>query len=185
MKKWALAFCLLLLPSLNVFSKPTQVIIIRHAEKNLTGESLNPQGLSRAGALPYYFVYNPLYNKSPITYVFATRLKGPIELARTYQTCKPTADYLKLPIDTNYTHTEVQAIAHEILTNPKYDHSTILVCWTHGYIEDLVEALGGNNPGKWDKTVFDQVYVLTFDINGKLILRKELQKLMYGDRSSF
>lgn len=185
MKKLIVVFCLILLTSLEAFSKPTQVIIIRHAEKNKTGDSLNPQGLSRAGALPYYFVYNPLYQNPPISHVFATRLKGPIELARTYQTCKPTADYLKLPINTNYTHTEVQNVANEILNNPKYDNSTILLCWTHGHIAKLVQALGADDPGKWFKTIFDQVYIVRFEENGKLTFHKELQKLMYGDRSSF
>lgn len=167
------------------YALPGKVIIIRHAEKNKIGESLNPKGVSRASALPYYFAFNPLYNDPSISFVFAAKLYGPIEEARTYQTCSPTAEHYGVGINTNYINTQVEDVAREILTNPKYDQATILLCWTHGKIARLVKAFGGPDPGKWQKDTFDQVYILNFKENATPSFHKELQQLMYGDRSQF
>lgn len=185
MKKTLIIILLTIISLECSYSVPKRVIIIRHAEKYKTGESLNPKGLSRAGALPYYFAYNPLYNNPSISFVFVSKMPGPLEQTRTYQTCKPTADFYNLPIDTDYTRTEFQKVAKDVLSNPKYDNSTILFCWNHENIGTLVEALGGSNPGKWNKSVFDQVYILNFSNGKPPTFQKELQELMYGDQSSF
>ncbi len=185
MKPIFIPFSIMLLSMPTTYAVPENVIIIRHAEKNTSGESLNFKGQSRACALPYYFASNPLFTDPNISYVFAPKLYGPVEKARTYQTCKPTADFYGLPVNTDFRHTQIDDVANEILTNPKYDKATILLCWTHGKIGRLVKALGGEDPGKWDSHIYDQVYVLSFKEKQSPKFRKEIQKLMYGDRSRF
>lgn len=171
--------------SISLTALPKNVILIRHAEKTPHHYSLNLKGFERAVALPYYFLYTPLYNNPPISHIFAAGLKGADPLARTVQTCAPTASIYKLPINTDYNHKDTQEIAQEILTNPQYNNSTVLICWTHGYAGDLIQALGGNDPGFWSNDVFDQVYMLSFNKGNSPHFEKILQKLMFGDRQSF
>jgi hypothetical protein len=167
------------------FATPKNVIIIRHAEKIQGGNELNVQGFERAGALPYYFSANPLYNNPSPTHIFATALEGADSSVRPIQTCSPTANHYDLKLNIDFKHTETKELAEEILRNPKYDNSTVLICWSHRHIRPIVLALGGEDPGKWPKEIFDEVYLLTYDTSAKPKLQKILQKLMYGDRTSF
>ncbi len=164
---------------------PKNVILIRHAEKIPKENHLDLKGYERAEALPYYFSYNPLYNNPPITHVFATGLEDADSSVRPIQTCTPTANYLKLPLNIDFKHTQTKEIANELLTNPKYDNSTVLICWTHGHVGYIVMALGCEDPGPWPADVFDQVYRVTFDAGQKPKFQKILQKLMFGDRITF
>ena len=169
----------------SALATPKNVIIIRHAEKIQGGIRLNLQGLERTGALPYYFSGTPLYNNPAPTHVFATALDKPDSPVRTIQTCTPIANHYNVPLNIDFKHTETKEIAEEILKNPKYNDSTVLMCWSHGHIRPIVLALGGEDPGEWPKEIFDQVYLLTYDHSDKPKLQKILQKLMLGDRASF
>ena len=175
---------LLLIP-FTLCATPKNVIIIRHAEKPKEGNCLALQGLERAAALGYFFSGTPLYNNPPPSFVFAALGKKKTSSIRSFQTCTAIAEHLKLPVDSTYTPHKTSEIARAILNNPKYDNATILICWEHQKIDELVEALGGPNPGKWPGDVFDQVYMLTFDEKGHPTFSKQLQKLLYGDSTNF
>lgn len=164
---------------------PKNVIIIRHAEKIQGGNRLNLQGLERSAALAYYFSGNPMYNNPPPTHIFATGLEKANSSIRPIQTCTPIANHYDVPLNIDFKHTETKEIAEEILKNPKYNDSTVLICWSHGHIKPIVLALGGEDPGEWPKDIFDQVYLLSFEHSDKPKLQKILQKLMFGDRASF
>ncbi|OJW53290.1 MAG: hypothetical protein BGO67_00880 [Alphaproteobacteria bacterium 41-28] len=171
----------------NTFAKPKNVIIIRHADRVLpSGVCLSLQGLERAAALAYYFSGTPIYNTPPITHIFAAYSNQPPQpYIRCKQTCQPLADHLKLPINTDFDQHHVAGVTKEILTNPKYDNTTVLMCWEHMHIAPLVDAFGGEDPGFWPHDVFDQVYILSFEKNGKPKLQKFLQELLFGDRTTF
>lgn len=186
MKKIFLAgLCLILADLSSGFATPKKVIIIRHAEKIQGGNRLNLQGYERAGALPYYFSGTPIYNNPAPTHIFATALEEPDSSVRPIQTCTPIANHYNLTLEIDFTHTETEKLAQEILKNPKYDGSTVLICWSHGHIRPIVLGLGGEDPGEWNDDIFDQVYLLTFDGSAKPKFQKILQKLMFGDRASF
>jgi hypothetical protein len=189
-KKYLISSIALLLWSCSeVAATPTNVIIIRHAEKIPGEKHLSPKGYERAGALPYYFEGTPLYNNPPIAHVFAagvSDLEKSYESIRPIETCTPTADYLRLSLNVDFKPHQEADFAKELLTNPKYNNSTVLVCWPHQYIGDMVQALGAGDPGKWSKEIFDQVYLLTFEQGStKPKLQKILQKLMFEDRPTF
>lgn len=185
MKKMFLGFSLVLGSLSYVFATPKNIIILRHAEKIQGGNRLNLKGFERAGALPYYFSGTPLYNNPPPTHFFATALEGPDSSIRTIQTCTPIANHYNSPLNIDFKHTEINKLAHELLHNPKYNDTTVLICWSHGHIRPLVLALGGEDPGKWKADIFDQVYLLTYNLSNKPSLHVILQKLMFGDRTSF
>ncbi|MBA3813604.1 MAG: histidine phosphatase family protein [Alphaproteobacteria bacterium] len=185
MKKIFLITGLILTVLSAASATPKKVVIIRHAEKIQGGKDLNLQGYKRAGALPYYFSGTPIYNDPAPRHIFAAALDEADSSVRPIQTCTPIANYFKVPLNIEFKHTETDQLAQEILKNPKYDGSTVLVCWSHGHIRPLVLALGGEDPGKWNADIFDQVYLLTFEDSTQPKLQKILQKLMFGDRASF
>lgn len=169
----------------TALAKPKNIIITRHADRPLADNCLSLQGLERSAALAYYFAGTPLYNNPPISHVFA-EFKGKESVSiRSIQTCASIAAHLKLSLNTNYNQKQTDEFAKEILTNPKYNGSSILICWNHGGINPLVQALGGEDPGKWKSDIFDQVYILTYEGEAKPKFQKILQKLMFGDRATF
>ena len=139
----------------GTYATPKKVIIIRHAEKIQGGNNLNLRGYERAGALPFYFSGTPLYNNPAPTHIFATALAEPDSSVRTIQTCTPIANHYDLTLNIDFKHTETEKLAQEILINPKYNDSTVLICWSHGHIGPIVLALGGEDPGKWPKEIFN------------------------------
>lgn len=186
MRKIFLGLGLILGGLSSALATPKNVIIIRHAEKIQGGNRLNLKGYERSAALPYYFSGTPLYNDPATTHIFATALEEPDSSVRPIQTCTPIASHYKIPLNIDFKHTEVEKLAQEILKNPKYNDSTVLICWSHGHIRPLVLALGGEDPGKWSKEIFDQVYLLTYNPSShKPKFQTILQKLMFGDRASF
>jgi hypothetical protein len=185
MKKIFLGISIIFATLSFVWATPKNVIIIRHAEKIQGGNNLNLRGYERAAALAYYFSGTPLYNDPAPTHIFASALSEPDSSVRPIQTCTPIANHYNVPLKIDFKHTETDQLAQEILKNPKYDGSTVLICWSHGHIRPIVLALGGEDPGKWPKDIFDQVYLLSFDGSKKPKLQKILQKLMFGDRASF
>ena len=174
-------FTLNLLSDLN--ATPSKVLITRHGDKVSGGFCLSLQGLERASAFVHYFSDLSTYQGPPITHMFAAYIGGTFTI-RPKQTCQPLADYLKIPLNLSYTPTQVTEIAKEVLTNPKYDNASVLLCWEHHSIPDLIVALGGANPGVWNDDIFDQVYILTFNKGEKPQVQKVLQQLMYGDRAT-
>lgn len=164
-------------------AKPKNVIIIRHAEK-IPGENhLDLKGYERAEALAYYFSGTPKYNNPPPKYIFSQGLEQADASVRPIETCSPIAKHYELPLNIEYNRTQGEALAHELLTNPKYNNSTVLICWSHHKIPSLMTALGADNPGPWPSNIFDQVYFLSYDGGSKPKLEVILQKLMFGDRS--
>jgi hypothetical protein len=189
-KKYFISSIALLLWSCSqVAATPTNVIIIRHAEKIPGEKHLDQKGYERAGALPYYFGATPLYNNPSIGHVFAAGVDGldrSYESLRPIETCTPTADYLELSLNVDFKPLQTAELAKELLTNPKYNNSTVLVCWPHERIADLTKALGVDDSGKWSDEIFDQVYLLTYGQgNKKPKFQKILQKLLFGDRPTF
>ncbi len=181
-----LIFCIVIAASANLLATPKNVIITRHGEKVFPGGfCLSQQGLERASALSYYFSETQKYNIPPITHVFAAYKWAPHPYIRNQQTCQPIADHLKLPLNISFTDSQLKELSHEILTNPKYNDATVLMCWEHVHIRPLVMAFGGEDPGYWPANVYDQVYMLTFNEKGKPVFQKFLQSLMFGDRATF
>ncbi|HUX79714.1 MAG TPA: histidine phosphatase family protein [Alphaproteobacteria bacterium] len=171
----------------STFAVPKNVIIIRHADRVIpNGVCLSLQGLERAAALAYYFSETPRYNTPPITHIFAAYSNQPPQpYVRCKQTCEPTANHLKLPVDLDFNRYQVAEVAKEILTNPKYDNATILMCWEHKHIAPLVVALGGKEPDFLPENIFDQVYMLSFEKDNKPKFQQFLQELLFGDRATF
>jgi broad specificity phosphatase PhoE len=181
------AFSLLFALAAVAGAQPRQVLLIRHAEKpaNDADFHLSAAGKKRADALPELFRKSdgrpdPLPKPD---FIFAATNSR--HSHRPVETVTPLARSLKLPVDTRFENDDEVRLAKELLTNPRYEGKTVLVCWHHGHLPELARKLGvAKVPEKWKDGVFDQVWVITFDEKGKASLAGQAQKLLAGDAPS-
>ena len=152
-------------PAQNPGTGPAQIILIRHAEKPADAKNphLSPAGVKRAGELVSFITADPAMLKlgRPVA-VFATQTTKRENGQRTQETVAPLARALKLPVQTPFLGRDYAGLAKQILKNPAYAGKTVLICWNHEEIPQLVEALGVSPAPKWKGSVFDQVYVISY-----------------------
>lgn len=164
---------------------PRLVLIIRHAEKppeEAKSVDLNSEGKERAAALPKLFEASDKRTKPFATpdFIFAT--KNTKHSHRPLETVTPIAKKLKLPINSDFTDEEHAKLADHILQTAKYADKTILVSWHHGMIPQLARDLKATDaPESWKGSVFDRVWQLTYDEQGKATFENRPQQLLPGD----
>jgi phosphohistidine phosphatase SixA len=163
---------------------PKTILIIRHAEKPMsdTNIDLSPEGKKRAELLPALFTKSAS-RPDPFPkpdFIFAT--KASKHSNRPVETVTPLAHALKMNIDSAYKDDEFPILVEEIYSKSKYNGKTVLICWHHGMIPELTTKLGAADvPEKFKSTVFDQVWVVTFDETGKAKLTIKPQSLLPDD----
>ena len=166
--------------------KSSVVLIIRHAEDPPDGHGLSPSGKERAKAYINYFQNFTVDGKrrEPEAVVVAADSK---QSHRPRLTVEPFAKAAKLSIDSRFANKQPADLAAELRAN--YQRKVILVCWHHGQIPALLHALGAAPEtllpnGKWPKTVYDWVIMVSFDQNGRVIperTRRIDEHLLQGD----
>lgn len=176
---------------------PTQVVIIRHGEKNPANGQLTPKGQSRAGALASYLTeYDPASTNPPVLLygppqaLFAARpaLHSDDDTVRCIQTLIPTGLKQKLPIHSPYAPLQEEEFAQFILNDPRYDGKYVLICWHHTLIASLITAFGYEAPSGIIPypNRYDLVWVMPFPApSPPVILTPVLQELMFGDSTTF
>ena len=146
------------------------VLIVRHAEKPASGRDLSPMGVQRAQAYAKYFDPLHLKNKTYLPqYIVATADSA--SSMRPRLTCQPTAQALSLSMNTQYADNQFADLASFLEGTPH--GNTILICWHHGEIPQLIGALGGDSKSilgvkKWPENVFGWLVVLKYDAQGEL-----------------
>jgi hypothetical protein len=147
------------------------VLIIRHAEKPEAGMGLSDEGSKRAAAYVAFFPNFKIDGKqAKPTYLFATRDSEKSQRPRL--TLQPLSAALHLPLRAEIKNKDFEVLA-ESLKGAKYGGQTILICWHHGNIPDLLRALGADPArllprGTWPENVFGWVVALQYDQEGKL-----------------
>lgn len=174
--------------------KNTNILLIRHAEKPEQGPLLAVPGQERAAAYSIYFRNYTIGGGQPLklNFLFATADSNNSQRPRI--TLEPLAQVLDIQIDAKHADADYPKVADDILQNSKYDNSNILICWHHGEILNLAEALGvdpsklpssAHWPGpKWPPAIFGWVLQICYDVNGQIIPTQTLclnQQLMYDD----
>lgn len=157
--------------------KNATILMIRHAEKPVSGDGLSPAGKARALAYVGYF-QKFILNSSPLklSYLFASEDSS--KSHRPVDTITPLSLAVNLPIDAKHLDDDYQKLATDLLTHDKYDNCNSLVCWHHGKILKFAKALGAHHavlptsanwPHKWPSEVFGWLLRLEYDANGDLI----------------
>lgn len=162
------------------------VLIIRHAEKSLTGPGLSFEGAQRSEAFRRFFRKFTV-DSAPLRLdaIFATADSA--ESQRPRLTVGPVSRANKLQIDTRFANKDVAELANELRATQS--GKQVLVCWHHGSIPDLLRALGAKPEtllpdGSWPAHVYDWVIQLRYDKDGHLIpegSKRINQNLMRGD----
>lgn len=167
MKNIALLLFSFLSLNASAVRKPAHIFIIRHAEElSGTAWTLSPEGVSRANALGDYFSKLTL----EIGGIFA-----PIpdeKSGRSFETCEPLARSLNQKVQLLYRRNDTVGFAEELRKNIEQGKS-VVVCWTHRNIPDIVKALGVNSTPVWDSNVFDEVWDITFQLMPNLSIYKQ------------
>ena len=166
--------------------KNSVILIIRHAEDPANGHGLSARGEERAKAYITYFENFTIDSKrlEPNVVVVAADSK---QSHRPRLTVEPFAKAAKLPIDNRFANKQPTDLAAELRAN--YQGKVILVCWHHGQIPAVLRALGADPGtllpnGKWPKTVYDWLIMVSFDENGRLIpesTKRIREHLLEGD----
>jgi hypothetical protein len=151
--------------------KNATILIIRHAEKPENGTGLTPAGEQRAQAYVRYFRDFTVDSKPlHLDAIFATADSAASQ--RPQLTVGPLANALGLPINTHYADKQVAKLANKLRATQQ--GKSVLICWHHGEIPDLLRALGAKPEtllpkGSWPGHIFDWVIQLRYDHNGQLI----------------
>jgi phosphohistidine phosphatase SixA len=159
---------------------PKLVLIIRHAEKpddakDANDPNLSKQGFERARAL---LTVIPKEFARP-DFLIATKKSS--HSNRPIETIEPLADSLHLKIEASFKNNEYAALAHELLSDPKYSGKIVLIAWHHGRLPQLAHALGAADaPASWDSRQFDRVWEITYDHGGARFTNLP-QKALPGD----
>src|SRR5205823_6597768 len=99
---------------------PSVILLMRHGEDAGQRDfNLNPRGYQRAGALPKLF--GSRLPKPQV--IIATRAsKGS---NRPIETVEPLAKALNVPIDNRFRDEDFETLAHDLLTDERYDGKTV------------------------------------------------------------
>lgn len=188
--KSRMLLCALLLAGAHVFAESTNglkdavILVIRHAEKPASGNTLTPAGEERAKAYVHYF-QNYTVDSKPvkISYLFAAAdSKGSM---RPRLTLEPLSKAMGMAIDQHFTDKQAAELADELRAKPH--GGNIIICWHHGQIPALLQALGANPNkilpgGKWPESIFGWAVQLRYGDQGQLVEAKLIkEKLMPDD----
>lgn len=186
--KRTLLCCALLALSAPVFAKKdgesragmknAVILVIRHAEKPDKGDDLSPAGQARAQAYVDYF-RNFTVEAKPLKLDYLYAAADSRHSERSNQTVQPLSKALGLGIDAQFDETKFQKLAEAIRRKPP--GGQYLICWHHGEIPRLVNALGAKPGalfprGKWPDDVFGWVVQLRYDSRGHLIDAKRIDE---------
>jgi hypothetical protein len=166
-------------------SHPARVLLIRHAEKppdEAMSVSLSREGRKRADALLGLFARsNARPDPFPAPdFIFAT--KDSAHSHRPVETVTPLAEKLGLKVHAEIADEDFAKLADELFGKTKYAGKTILICWHHGTLPDLAKALGATDaPEHFKGSVFDRVWQITYDAQGKAAYTDLPQRLLPGD----
>lgn len=156
---------------------PTQIQIIRHAEKpaDPASRQLSARGLERAQKIAEKHVR--LFGTVERLFAAADSDKS----VRSLATITPLAKVLDRPIDSDFKSENYEDLA-KLLLNGVTTGTSILICWHHDDLPELAHKLGAHEaPAKWQFTVFDRIWRLEFGRDGIVTFKDLPQNLLPGD----
>ena len=165
----------LLFVSMAVYATPSEIILLRHADKlpqKETGPALSSKGYVRSLKFANYI----LTRYGEPDFVIAGKPKGEDASIRELQTVGPLVNSLAarhpdkgFNILHPYTHDEHELLAKHLFETKKFNNKLVLICWRHTKIVELAKALGvQQHLDPWPNDDFDTVYRIKYDNSGKV-----------------
>lgn len=159
------------------------VRIIRHAEKPRHGNGLAPSGQARAEAYAHYFrSFQSDGRPLPPDKLFAAAESK--HRSRPVLTSEPLTRALDLPIDSRFPDHDPKQLVHWLRLNSR--NGVVPVCWHHGALPALIDALGGRASdvlpkGKWPSHVYGWVVVMHLDRHGRVATSQLVEEHLTPD----
>jgi broad specificity phosphatase PhoE len=156
---------LLLCCALELFAQtgqPTQIYLVRHAEKstldtNNNNPLLTKDGQERATALALHL------KNIPVSVVYST------DYQRTKQTAQPIAEQQKITLNI-YDPRQLKTFASSILT--EYKGKNVLVVGHSNTVLETIEALGGTRPiPRITDQEYDYLFLVNVSVDGVLTVK--------------
>ena len=165
MKCWLLLL-LALSTGATAWSRPAQIILLRHAEKppGHSDANLSERGRQRALALAPFLTTNQVFltNGQPVA-LFAPHFTPRGHGRRAEETLEPLAQRLGLAIQMPVGSKDHAVLAKRVLTDPAFDGKTVVICWVHDWLAALAKELGVKpKPAPWKSGVYDRVWLITY-----------------------
>ncbi len=141
------------------------MLVMRHAEKSGDPDDphLTPAGYQRARTLTTF-----IPEKFGIPgFIFAA--SNSPHSSRPYETIAPLAQAAGVTIDSSYADQDYGALAQDLRGKVRFRDSTVIVCWHHGNIPNLMyslRALDGDYPDPWPREVFNMILHTTISAEG-------------------
>jgi len=162
------------------------IFIIRHAEKPEFGSGLSAEGRARAQAYVRFFQDFRL-DSQPLRFDYMVAADDSEHSHRSRLTLEPLAQAIGLKPDLRFQAKQAQALAGELRSTVR--GKTILICWHHHEIPELLKALGADPErllpeGQWPSQQFGWMLELRYDHQGHLIrnsTKRIKEHLMPGD----
>jgi hypothetical protein len=147
----------------QALAQPSQVILIRHAEKPMSGNELSPQGRERAAALvPFFLGTDELLEFNTPAAIYAQSQKKETSSIRSIETVKPLAEALQLRINKTSARDEFQQLVKETVANDDNERDTGLIYSEQNVsIEIAKEFSVGETPTKWRGTMHSRVRLIS------------------------
>jgi len=187
---WCITLCMgwLLAAVISVQAMPSQVMIIRHAEKfeDPANIHLNARGLTRARALAQFFQSDPrvLQYGAPAAIIAQTPSQKK-KSVRCEETVEPLAKELGLTVIKRFAKEEVTALTEWLRARREWDSKSVLICAVHLDIVPIAKALGVPNVRQlvWPHETYDRVWLIDFSQpDGKVTSFRDIpQCLLFGD----
>ncbi len=147
----------------------TTILIVRHAEKPVSGTGLAPDGEQRAQAYVKYFSNLTVDGKKARPdYLIAASDSNSSQ--RPHLTLEPLSHALHLQIVQNFSDKQFAQLAAELQS--RSHGKTVLIAWHHGEIPALIRALGVDpatllaSP-KWPANVYGWVVAINYNRQGQ------------------
>ncbi|KAM0791105.1 hypothetical protein ACM66B_004394 [Microbotryomycetes sp. NB124-2] len=159
-------------PVYDKIPQTSRVVLIRHAEKRKHSKpGLSKKGLKRAQCLRQVLGRLSKYEFGLIIAQSYNQDTGTRK--RPFDTVKPLADDLGLPVHTNCERDDPACVIKLINDFSKQDEDNkgkdVLICWKHSFLHVIARALGSQTKSTYPDDRFDILWVLK---NRKIIAKE-------------
>ncbi|MBC7712936.1 MAG: hypothetical protein H7177_06340 [Rhizobacter sp.] len=143
------------------------IIIMRHAEKPFSGNSLSEAGHLRATLLPEYFESNKtIAELGPPAAMYAIAPVSVGRSVRSIQTLLPMANHFKITLNQKYTKYQLEELAEAVKTDNQSADATVIICCNRGSIPVLARLFGVKNaPEIWSSEIYNKLWIVNFKEN--------------------
>lgn len=165
---------------------PSQIILIRHAEKLDQTNRLDIRGEQRAAALAIMIAETKsLLTYGPPVAIYAMAAPNGESSMRSIDTVRPLANRLKLTVIDTFQSDDFKNMIEEIKKNPIYHGRNIVICWENKNIPEIARKFGAlATPFKWNNDVYDRIWLINFSETGRASFQNMPQRLLFGDSAT-